>query len=162
LEDKHAPAMQVEPLMDELRAKIRANLRTHLIERGGSSEFADRQLFDAVARLFEHGLALRERDGLLLPELLRDESEWRTDTPVRFSSHRRALGGLIVFTKRRLILPLTRWLYDFTHTRFERQHQVNRIVFALLEALAIENARLRRDLDTLRGTERGASPPRPG
>jgi hypothetical protein len=145
--------------MDELRARVRAELWARLLERGGSPEFSDRQLFEAVAHLFEEGLELRDRDALLLPELLRDETEWHLDTPLRFSSHRRRLGRAIIFAKRRLVLPLTRWLYEYTHVRFRRQHQLNRTFFALLEALAVENARLRRDLEALHQSEPGSGAP---
>ena len=35
---------------------------------------------------------------------------------------------------------------------FRRQHQVNLVLFACLESLAIENARMRQELDLLRGS----------
>jgi hypothetical protein len=62
--------------------------------------------------------------------------------------------------KRRIILPLTRWLYEYTHQTFRRQHRVNRTVFAILEALAIENARLRQELEALQASHRPSDPSR--
>ena len=56
------------------------------------------------------------------------------------------LGRAIVFAKRRLVLPLTRWLFDYTQANFKRQQHLNVVLLACLEELAIENVRLRRDL----------------
>ena len=100
---------------------------------------------------------------LLLPELLPDEEDWRVDTPLRLSTHRPLIGGVLLFVKTRVLLPLNRWLYRYTREHFRRQHQVNLALFACLESLAIENARLRQDVDALRGTARASPPgaPRP-
>jgi hypothetical protein len=46
--------------------------------------------------------------------------------------------------KRRVLLPLTRWLFEYSQENFRRQDHVNRILFACIEELALENARLRR------------------
>ena len=59
---------------------------------------------------------------------------------------RKLVGPAIVFVKRRLILPLVRWLFEYADENFQRQEYVNRIVMACLEELAIENARLRAEL----------------
>jgi hypothetical protein len=48
--------------------------------------------------------------------------------------------------KRRLLLPLTRWLFEYSQENFRRQDRLNRVLFACIEELAIENARLRRAL----------------
>jgi hypothetical protein len=79
--------------------------------------------------------------------MLRDEEEWRVDAPLRFSTHRPVLGRAILFLKKRLLFPLNRWLYEYSRDRLARQHQVNVTLFACLEALAIENARLRQELE---------------
>ena len=55
----------------------------------------------------------------------------------------------MLFVKRRILLPLTRWLYEYTVDNFQRQERVNRMLVACIEELAIENARLRRDLARL-------------
>ncbi len=86
---------------------------------------------------------------LLLPELLGDEVEWSLEPNLRLSSHRPAAGGAILFVKRRLLLPLTRWLFEYAQENFRRQQRLNRILLACVEELAVENARLRRDLDAL-------------
>jgi hypothetical protein len=144
--------------MADLQGRIRAQLRERLAANG-SAEFADPEIFDAVARLFRRGLDARDRGELLLPELLPDEEDWRVDTPLRLSTHRPVIGGALLLLKARVLLPLNRWLYEYTREHFRRQHQVNLAMFACLESLAIENARLRQDVDTLRG---GTPPPQPG
>jgi hypothetical protein len=52
-----------------------------------------------------------------------------------------------VFVKRQLLLPLVRWLVDYNRDNFRRQQRVNRLLAACIEELALENARLRRDLN---------------
>jgi hypothetical protein len=126
------------------------------LARSGSPDLADPAVFDEVARVFRRGLEARDRGELLLPELLPDEEDWRVDVPLRLTSHRPVLGGLFLFVKQRVLLPLNRWLYEYTREHFRRQHQVNLVLFACLESLAIENARLRRELDVLR--EPGETP----
>jgi len=83
-----------------------------------------------------------------MPELLGDPAAWRIDTAMRYGSHR---GGLvaasILFVKRRVLMPALRWLFEYSHDNFERQRRVNDVLFACVQELAIENARLRRDLD---------------
>ena len=94
----------------------------------------------------------RDREALLLPELMSDEDDWWLETRLHLASHRPVVGGLIVCVKRRVILPLVRWLYNFSLENFRRQRHVNRLLFACIEELAIENAKLRRDVAELRGT----------
>ena len=136
--------------MADLHGRVRAQLRERLV-RAGSSEFSDPAVFDAVARMFERALDARDRGELLVPELLPDEENWRVDPPLRLSSHRPVVGVALLFLKRRIMLPLNRWLYEYTREHFRRQHQVNLILFACLESLAIENAHLRRDLEAAHG-----------
>jgi hypothetical protein len=136
--------------MADLQSRVRAQVRERLA-KSGSPEFADADVFDEVARVFRRGLDARDRGELLLPELLPDEEEWRVDVPLRLTTHRPVLGGLLLFVKRRVLLPVNRWLYEYTREHLRRQHQVNLVLFACLESLAIENARLRQELGLLRG-----------
>ena len=142
--------------MADLQARVRARLRERLAT-SGSTEFRDAEIFEAVARVFRRGLEARDRGELLLPELLPDEEDWRVDTPLRLTTHRPVIGGALLWCKTHVLLPLNRWLYEYTREHFRRQHQVNLALFACLESLAIENARLRQDIDALRGPE--ATPP---
>jgi hypothetical protein len=54
---------------------------------------------------------------------------------------------VIVFIKRRLLLPLTRWLFEYTLENFRRQHRTNLALMACLQTLAVENVKLRRELE---------------
>jgi len=153
------PHIDAATVMADLQGRVRAQLRQRLAA-GGTTAFSDPEIFDAVARVFRRGLDARDRGELLLPELLPDEEDWRVDTPLRLSTHRPVIGGALLFFKTRVLLPLNRWLYEYTREHFRRQHQVNLALFACLESLAIENARLRQDVDALRGP--GTAPPAGG
>jgi hypothetical protein len=55
-------------------------------------------------------------------------------------------AGVILFFKRRIILPLVRWLFEYNRDNFERQRRVNAVLFACVQELAVESARLRQEL----------------
>ena len=66
---------------------------------------------------------------------------------MRYDSHRgSAAAGAIIFVKRRLVMPVFRWLFEYSRDNFERQRRVNEVLFACVQELAIETARLRQDL----------------
>ena len=137
--------------MREIEDRVRDDLRRRLLARGGAPEYQDPDLFRSVDRLLRRA-ADRPADHALLPEFLGPESDWQLQTHLRFSSHRPVSGPLVLFVKRRILLPLTRWLYDYTADNFARQERVNRMLVACIEELAIENARLRRDLARVTST----------
>jgi len=56
--------------------------------------------------------------ALLLPELL-GERPGRLE-PDQYQTHRGA-GAPIIFVKKRLLMPLLRWFYEFSRDKFERQ-----------------------------------------
>ena len=85
--------------------------------------------------------------------LLDESGDWDLRTQLSLSSHRPALGPIILLVKRRVLLPLSRWLLEYTRENFRRQHRVNRLLFACIEELAIENARLRMLLERTETTE---------
>ena len=148
--ERAEPAISVDALMRRLEGDLRNQLRRQLLDRGGAREYTDEELFAVVEHVLRHAVEAREHDALLLPALMSDEDEeWELQTHLRFSSHRPILGTLIVFLKRRVLLPVTRWLYEYSLENFRRQQRVNRVLFACLEELAIENARLRQDLRRL-------------
>lgn len=134
--------------MAEVRARVRADLRARLV-RTGVREFEDEALFLAAEQLLERALQQRDRPLLLLPELLDDEDDWRVNPTLTLWSHRPIAGGLIVWLKRTLILPVTRWLYDYSRENFARQERLNFALMACLQQLAIENARLAARLSAL-------------
>ena len=143
--------IRVEPLMKELEEQVRSRLRRELVAHGGAREYEDPRIFESVERLLRRASERGPHDGLLLPELLGDDPEWRLQTHLRFTSHRPVAGSVIKFVKRRIMLPITRWLYEYTLHNFERQQRLNLILISCVEELAIENARLRRDLVRLGG-----------
>jgi hypothetical protein len=137
--------IRVEPLMREIEDGVRDELRRRLLARGGAPEYQDPEVFRSVDRLLRRA-ADRPDEQALLPEFLGPESDWRLQTHLRFASHRQLTGPLVLFVKRRILLPLMRWLYDYSVGNFERQERINRMLIACIEELAIENARLRRDV----------------
>jgi hypothetical protein len=141
--------VSVTDVMRDLEDRVRRNRQARLVARGGPSEYRDRETFDHVEHVLRRALESRDPDVLLLPELVADDHDWRLQTHLTFSSHRGALGGPIVWAKRRILLPLTRWLYEYSLDNFKRQERVNRMLFACIEELAIENAKLARQLRQL-------------
>jgi len=130
-----------EDVMAEVRARVRADLRARLV-RSGVREFEDETLFLAAEQLLERALQRSDRPLLLLPELLDDEDDWRVNPTLKLWSHRPIAGRVIVWFKRRLVLPVTRWLYDYSRENFARQERLNFVLMACLQQLAVENARL--------------------
>jgi hypothetical protein len=135
--------ISVERVMREIEDDLRRERRARLVARGAPQEYRDAEIFATVESVLRRAVDSRDHDAALLPELLGDDVEWRQQTELRFSSHRPVVGPAIVFLKRRLILPLTRWLYEYNLENFQRQERVNRVLFACVEELAIENAKLR-------------------
>ena len=142
--DRNASAVSVERLMHEIADDLRGERRRRALARGGPPEYRDPEIFAAVEGLLRRAVESRDLDASLIPALLEDEEDWRLQTHLRFSSHRLVTGPVIIFIKRRILLPVMRWLYEYSLENFRRQQQVNRILFACLEELAIENARLQR------------------
>jgi hypothetical protein len=138
--------------MSEIEAAVRDDLRRRLLARGGPADFDDAAIFERVSAVLARAVDRRDRDALLVPELLGDEDAWRPASELRITSHRPVLGPLIIFVKRRLVLPLVRWLFEYTDDNFRRQEYVNRVVLACIEELAIENARLRAEIERSAGS----------
>jgi hypothetical protein len=142
--------VRVDSVMSGVEASVRDELRRRLIARGGAGDFSDAAVFEHVSAVLSRAVDRRERDALLVPELLSDEDAWKPAAELRITSHRPVLGPLIVFAKRRLVLPLVRWLFEYTDDNFRRQEYVNHIVLACIEELAIENAKLRAQIELTR------------
>jgi hypothetical protein len=147
-----------EDVMAEVRARVRDAVRTRLV-RSGVREFEDEAIFRAAERLLERALQQRDRQLLLLPELLDDEDDWRVNPSLRLASHRPIAGGVIIWLKQKLVLPVTRWLYDYSRENFARQERLNFVVMACLQQLAVENARLAARVEALERAHHGASTP---
>jgi hypothetical protein len=139
--------VRVDAVMGEIERDVRARLRRHLVKKGGPAEYEDEAIFDTVHAVLSRAVDGRNLDATLLPELADADVDWRLQTHLTLTTHRPAAAGrLILFAKRKLLLPLTRWLFEYSQENFRRQDHLNRILFACIEELAIENARLRREL----------------
>jgi hypothetical protein len=145
------PKLRVDAVMTDIERDVRARLRRHLIKRGGAAEYQDEAIFDAVHAVLARAVDERNLEAMLLPELLDSDVEWRLRPTLELSTHRPTVGRAILFMKRRVLLPLTRWLFEYSQENFRRQQRLNRIVFACLEELAIENATLRQRIADLQG-----------
>jgi hypothetical protein len=139
--------IQTQPIMDRIERDVREAVRRRAAEQEGASEYRDPAVFERVWSLLGHAADRHHRDFLLLPELLDQSQDCELRTRLTLTSHRPALGPFILLVKKRVLLPLTRWLLEYTRENFRRQQQVNRILFACIEELAIENARLRQALE---------------
>ena len=144
--------IDVERLMREITDAVSDERRARIYARGGASEYRDPELFRTVEGVFRRALESRDQEVLLLPDLVEDIKDWRLQTDLRFSSHRPVIGGLLIFLKRKMVLPVVRWLFDYSQHNFRRQQRINAAMFACVEELAIENARLRQDLRRLAET----------
>jgi hypothetical protein len=143
------PRVAVAPLMTEIERDVRAKIRRRLV-RHGAAAYDDEQVFERVRALLQHAADGRDLDVLLLPELLGDDVEWSLEPALKLASHRPAAGRLILFAKQRLVLPVVRWLFEYSQDNFRRQQHLNKILLACIEEVAIENARLRAELDAIR------------
>jgi hypothetical protein len=141
------PTVRVDEVMSEIERDVRARLRQHLIKRGAAFEYQDQEIFDAVHALLARAVDERNPSAALLPELIDGDVDWHLQTHLTLSTHRPGLAGrCILFVKKTVLLPMTRWLFEYSQDNFRRQDHLNRVLFACIEELALENARLRRDL----------------
>jgi hypothetical protein len=137
----------VDDVMADVQGRVRERLRAELLRHGASPAFHDPQLFADVERVLHAGVDLGASNALLLPELLGDPATWRLETALRLDSHRGAgAAWVILFVKRRLVLPIVRWLFEYTRDNVDRQRRVNAVLFACVQELAAETARLRQEL----------------
>ncbi len=136
--------VDVSRVMADVRMRASAELRDRAFDRGKTPEFSDAQLFDIVEQLLRAAVDDSAHKVLLLPEIIAGDKDLTLEPSARLSSHRPVIGPIIVFVKRRLLQPLTNWLYEYSMDNFRRQAQINRIMFAAIQALAIENAKLRK------------------
>lgn len=136
----------VARLMREIEDEVREQRRQRMLARGGPDEYQDEEVFAVVEDVLRRAAQGRNLDALLLPELLDADQDWELRLPLEFRSHRPVTGRLIVFLKKRVLLPLMHWLYEYSLENFRRQRLTNKLLFASIEELALENAKLRRML----------------
>jgi hypothetical protein len=139
--------IDVSRVMADVRMRANTELRERAFDRGNTPEFSDAELFDVVERVLRGAVDDADRKVLLLSEMLAGNKDVALEPSARLTSHRPVVGPVIVFVKRRLLQPLTQWLYEYSMDNFRRQAHINRLLFAAVQALAIETARLRLELD---------------
>jgi hypothetical protein len=152
--------VRVDAVMGEIERDVRDRLRRHLVKKGGAADYQDEEIFDAVHALLSRAVDGRNLDATLLPELVDGDVDWRLQTHLTLTTHRPAIGRFILFAKKKLLLPMTRWLFEYSQENFRRQDRLNRVLFACIEELAIENSRLRREIATASARQaRDTTPP---
>ena len=144
----------VDAVMTELHGRVRERLRAQLLASGGSRDFEDPALFADVEALLHAAASTPESAKLILPELLGEPDTWRLATSMRYQSHRaKGPASLLIFLKRNILMPVFRWLYEYSRDNFERQRRTNHVLFACVQELALETAQLRREVRRLSGDD---------
>jgi hypothetical protein len=139
----------VDAVMADLQVRVRERLRQQLLRHGASPALEDPVIFAEVERTLRTATDAAAPGALLLPDLLGDPESWRLDTALRYRSHRQGAGAAIIFIKRHLLMPVLRWLFEYSRDNFERQRRMNDVLAACVQELAIETARLRQDVQRL-------------
>ena len=143
-------SLSVDSVTADLQAKVREQVRQELLRHGASDALNDPVVFASLDALLHRATRAVPAGTQLMPEFLGDPATWRLETALAYRSHRGgAVASAFIFVKARLLMPLFRWLFEYSRDNFERQRKVNDVLFACVQELAIENARLRRDLDRL-------------
>ena len=141
--------VRVDQVMGDIERDVRERLRRHLLKAGGVADYEDREIFDAVHRLLARAVDDRDLNATLLAELVDGDVDWRLRTHLNLTTHRPAAAGrMMLFAKKKVLLPLTRWLFEYSQENFRRQDHLNRLLFACIEELALENGRLRRQIES--------------
>lgn len=135
--------VSVERVMREIEDDVRQMRRRRLLARGGASDYRDPAVYAGVDDVLRRAIDARDHDALLLPDFLSSEADWQLALHLRYASHRPRVGRFLIAVKRRLLVPIMRWLYEYSLENFRRQRRINTVLFACIEELAIENARLR-------------------
>ena len=140
----------VDAVMTEIHGRVRERLRAQVLASGGSSDFEDPALFADVEALLHAAAGTPESAKLILPELLGEPDTWRLTTSMRYQSHRaKGPASVLLFLKRHILMPVFRWLYEYSRDNFERQRRTNQVLFACVQELALETALLRREIRRL-------------
>ena len=150
--------VSTEAVMTEVRDQVRADLHARLVAQGGGADFDSRATFDEVDRLIAAAVAHDDPRALLIPARLPDP--WRPALSLDLPGHRGGVAGRAIhFAKAKLVLPVVRWLYEYSAENFRRQQQVNVALMACLQAIAADHARLKARVADL---ERAGLERRPG
>ena len=142
--------VSVDQVMAELQGRVRERLRLQLLQSGASPAFEDPAVFAEVEAMLQTAANTTDMSTLILPELLGDPRTWRLATRIEYQSHREGgAASLIMFAKRRILMPIFRWFFEYSRDNFERQRRVNGVLFACVQELAAETTRLRQEVSRL-------------
>lgn len=141
-----AMTVEVERVMRDVEDDVRHMRRKRLLARGGAADYRDASIYAGVDEILRRAIDARDHDALLLPDFLDSDADWNLSLHLKYASHRPAVGNMLIAIKRRVLLPLMRWLYEYSLENFRKQRRINQVLFACIEELAIENARLRHAL----------------
>jgi hypothetical protein len=139
----------VDRLMRDIEDDVRQRRRKRLLARGGAPEYRDAALYASVDDILRRAIDARDHEALVLPDFMTAEADWQLSLHLQYGSHRPVVGRFLIAMKRRLLLPLMRWLYEYSLENFRKQRRINTVLFACVEELAIENARLRQALEAV-------------
>src|SRR5438105_37641 len=105
--------------MNELQARVRERVRADVLRHGASPALEDPALFAQVDALLQQATERSRPAALLLPELLGEPDQWRLDTAIRYQSHRGGgTAAVLMLVKRRLLMPIFRWLFEYSRDNF--------------------------------------------
>ena len=142
--------VSVDAVMADVQDRVRERLRDHILRHGASRAFEDPQLFAEVESVLFNASSVSDPNALILPKFLGDPESWHLETAMRYKSHRGGVAGsALLFVKRRLLMPVVRFLFEYSRDNFERQRRVNHVLIACVQELAIETSRLRNDVRRL-------------
>lgn len=128
------PTLLVEDVMREIRRRVG--------ERLGKGMASDEETLVAIEEVFQNALDARDGEKIHCLNYLGPEEEWTLNKPVVISSHRGAVGKLLVLLKERLLVPMHRWLYEYSRQNFVRQHRLNLVTLSCVESLIAQNTGL--------------------
>jgi hypothetical protein len=138
--------VDVKDLMRDIEDDVRHMRRKRLLARGGAAEYRDPTIYAGVDEVLRRAIDARDHEALLLSDFLSGEADWNLSLHLKYASHRPMIGAPILWVKQRVLLPVMRWLYEYSLENFRKQRRINTVLFACIEELAIENSRLRRAL----------------
>jgi hypothetical protein len=137
-----------EAVMEEVRARVRAELYARIVRTGAADDFDSPAVFDEVDRLLTRALAHDDPRALLVAARL--DQPWAPALSLDFTGHRSGVAARAIhYAKSRVVLPVVRWLYEYSAENFRRQQQVNVALMACLQTLAADHARLKARVDAL-------------
>lgn len=142
-----ADGVDVDIAIAELHGRVRERLRADIRAGGGPAAFDDPAIFAEVEAVLRAAASTSPASRLILPELFGEPDTWRLTTSMRYGSHRSpGPASLLMFVKQRVLMPVLRWLYEYSRDNFARQRRTNHVLFACVQELALETALLRREV----------------